>query len=180
MNAIEKLQAERQRLVDRLAQIDKILGQYEELQRVAESYLTGNTPHTKLTDSDTVQIGVRDFDEVEARDRMQTTTSSRRPKTPMTEFEAVVVEVLSDAEKPLDRSALYKALGNRGVVIGSADESSDLNTLSARMSRMKEKVVNVSGYGYWLKERAFHEGGYAPRDQHDAQRIDDSIGNGFD
>ena len=39
MNAIGKLQAERQRLVERLDQIDNILGQYEELQRMAESYL---------------------------------------------------------------------------------------------------------------------------------------------
>ena len=89
----------------------------------------------------------------------------------MVDFEHVAIEVLSEADTPLDRSALYKALLDRDVVIGSPDESSDLNTLSARMSRMKEKVVNVSGYGYWPKGRAFLPGGYEPQGANDMQPL---------
>lgn len=162
MNAIEKLQSERQRVVARLAEIDKILGQFEELQRIAESYLTSGIQHTAIPETVT--------DSVNAQEEPQTGPSVtdpvlprvQSPKTPMVEFERVVTELLSEAEAPLDRSALYKALLDRDIVIGSPDESSDLNTLSARMSRMKDKVVNVSGHGYWPKDRAFLPGGYVP------------------
>lgn len=163
MNAIDKLQAERQRLVGRLAEIDKILGQYEELQRVAESYFTTNASHTPPSDSGADPVAMRESKELETNLSMSAMPGVRRPKTPMVDFERAVIEVLSEAEEPLDRSVLYKALLDRDVVIGSPDESSDLNTLSARMSRMKEKVVNVRGHGYWLKDRAFPDGGYEPQ-----------------
>lgn len=162
MNAIGKLQAERQRLVERLDQIDNILRQYEELQRMAESYLLADEKdeNTSIarTDSDSVQVS--DPQNHYIRNRVM--PGVRRQKTPMQEFENTVIEILSDADAPLDRSDLYTALTERDVVIGSPNVNSDLNTLSARMSRMKEKVVNVSGFGYWLKDRAFPPGGYDP------------------
>lgn len=167
MNAIEKLQAERQRLVERLTEIDKILRQYQEVQRMAESYFDATTPHTRHTDSASGIVELSEVQRVEPPKPMMPMRDFRKPKTPMVDFEQAVVEVLSEAEEPLDRSALYKALIQRDVVIGSPDESSDLNTLSARMSRMKEKIVNVSGYGYWLRERAFPPGGYEPKADND-------------
>jgi len=174
MNAIEKLQSERQRVVARLEEIDKILGQYEELQRIAESYLTTGIQHTAI--SETVTDSVNSPEEPQTGPSVSDPVSPRAqsPKTPMVEFERVVTELLSEAEKPLDRSALYKALLDREVVIGSPNESSDLNTLSARMSRMKEKVVNVSGYGYWPKDREFLPGGYVLQEAGDIQSSNDT------
>ena len=167
MNSIEKLQAERLKLVGRLAEIDKILGQYEELQRMAESYFSTDVPHTPPDDSASDAVSISEPQGFETP--MPTMPGIRKPKTPMADFERVVTGVLAEAEKPLDRSALYKALLDRNVVIGSPNEISDLNTLSARMSRMKEKVVNVTGYGYWPKHRPFLEGGYDPRIVDDTQ-----------
>lgn len=169
MNAIEKLQSERQRVVARLAEIDRILGQYEELQRIAEKYLTSGDPHTASTGTVTDSVKRQEEAQAEPSVTELSLPGAKSPKTPMVEFERVVTELLSEAERPLDRSALYKALLDRGIVIGSPDESSDLNTLSARMSRMKDKVVNVSGYGYWPKDRAFLPGGYAPQGVDDIQ-----------
>lgn len=163
MNAIEKLRTERQRLVARLAEIDKILGQYEELQRIAESYLTTEMPHKHFSDSGYQQGVSGETLGSRLNAEMPRVVDQHKSKTPMAEFEKVVVEVLSETHEPLDRSALYKALMARDVVIGSPDERSDLNTLSARMSRMKENIVNVTGFGYWLKERAFAPGGHAPQ-----------------
>ncbi len=172
MNAIEKLQSERQRVVARLAEIDRILGQYEELQRIAESYLASGASHT--ADSGTVTDSVKTQAEAQREPSVTEPNLPRvkSPKTPMVEFERVVIELLSEAEVPLDRSALYKALLDREIVIGSPDESSDLNTLSARMSRMKDKIVNVSGHGYWPKDRAFPPGGYVPPGGDDVQSQD--------
>ena len=164
MNAIEKLQAERQRLVARLAEIDKILMQYEELQRVAENYLSSDTSHTAPSDSGVISDNSEKQQVLKPTASTPTVPHARKSKTNMVDFERIVLDVLSEAEKPLDRSALYKALLDRDVVVGSPTESADLNTLSARMSRMKERVVNVSGYGYWPKERAFPEGGYEPQE----------------
>ena len=163
MNAIEKLQAERQRLVARISEIDKILGQFEELQRMAESFFSVATTNTDSREkySDSAAPSTDDSGQIREfsmPDRFQPT----KPKTPMAEFMNIVLQILAGAEQPLDRSALYAELLNRGVVIGSPDESSDLNTLSARMSRMTENVTNVKGYGYWLKDREFRQGGYHP------------------
>jgi hypothetical protein len=163
MNAIEKLKAERQNLVDRLGEIDRILGQYAELERIAESYFATGAPHTSSTDS----VAFSELQRAKSMKPIMPMPTMRKPKTPMADFARVVVEVLSEAQEPLDRSALYKALIQRDVVIGSPDERSDLNTLSARMSRMQGKIVNVSGYGYWLRERAFPPGGYEPEADND-------------
>ena len=163
MDAIEKLQAERQRLVARLSEIDKILSRFDELQRIAERFFTTEAPHTGHHDgsNDSVVASTSHLDqnpEVSSGDSL----APIKPKTPMSVFVDTVLKVLAGAEQPLDRSALYAELLNRHIVIGSPDESADLNTLSARMSRMSEKVTNIKGYGYWLKDRAFLEGGYRP------------------
>ncbi len=172
MNAIKKLQTERQRLVARLAEIDKILCQYEELQRIAETYLAADDTHTSLADSGANLVEMTKPQEAHHSDRTGNVVHETRRKTSMDEFERVVVDVLTEAESPLNRAALYKALVDRGVVIGSSNENADLNTLSARMSRMKEKVVNVSGYGYWLKDRPFLRGGYKPEGANDTPPLD--------
>lgn len=169
MNAIEKLQSERQRLVARLTEIDKILGQYDELQRIAESYLATGAPHMPITDSAVDPVVRSEGGEQKPNIPESTSSVERKSKTPMADFERIVCDVLTAAEKPLGRSALYEALQERGVVIGSPDQSADMNTLSARMSRMSEKVMNVKGYGYWLKGRAFPEGGYNPGGVEEAQ-----------
>lgn len=173
MNAIEKLQAERQRLVERLAEIDKILGQYEELERIAESYFATSATHTPSTDLASERVALAEPQRVEPTKPMMPMPNMRKAKTPMADFEQAVVEVLSEVEEPLDRSALYKALLDRDVVIGSADENADLNTLSARMSRMKKNVTNVRGYGYWLKDKPFIRGGYEPHGANDPEKLFD-------
>lgn len=169
MNAIEKLRAERQILVERLGEIDKILGQYQEIQRMAESYFATRTANTPSTDSASDPVAFSEPQRVETTKLMMPMPSVRKPKTSMADFERAVIKVLSEANEPLDRSALYKALIERDVVIGSPDENADLNTLSARMFRMKERVFNMKGYGYWLKERAFPPGGYEPMRETDEQ-----------
>lgn len=176
MNAIEKLEAERQRIVARLAEVDKILMQYEELQRVAESYLSSDISHTPPSDSDVASDVSGKQQGLKPASGSPIIPRHHKSKTSMVDFERIVLELLLEAEKPLDRSALYKALLDRGVVIGSPTESADLNTLSARMSRMKERVVNVSGYGYWPKERTFTEGGYEPQEDSETPSQNDPHG----
>lgn len=172
MNAIEKLKEERQRMVERLAEIDKILGQYEELQRAAEGYFAADVQHTPPADSNLNAFRMPSPQEPVANPVSPTMPGVRKAKTPKPLFERAVLEILAAAERPLDRSALYGTLRGRGVVIGSPDESSDLNTLSARMSRMKDKIINVTGYGYWLKERPFLPGGYNPEGETEQEGLD--------
>jgi hypothetical protein len=165
MNPIEKLIAERQRLVERLEQIDQILRQYEEIQRIAEGYfLPDESRPTSREPAPQPAVGVSSVADILVPSN-PTTRVPVQPKTPMPEFDRIVMEILGASERPLNRSALYEAVCARGVVIGSGDESSDLNTLSARMSRMvdkTDKVVNIKGYGYWPASRPFAEAGYRP------------------
>lgn len=165
MNPIEKLQAERQRIVARLTEIDNILVKYDELQRAAENFFSTDAQHTLKSDSDNNSDIAHDSHRAEPSSIAPHVPVTQRSKTPMADFERAVMEILSETETPLNRSALYKALIDRDVVIGSPDESADLNTLSARMSRMNEKVVNINSYGYWLKHRSFVAGGYEPEEE---------------
>lgn len=162
MTAIEKLQTERQRLVVRLTQIDKILSQYDDLQRIAESYLIADASHTAASDLSGGSGMLSDSQVIEMRVSDQSSLGARKQKTRMADFERIVVDLLHETDKPLDRTDLYTALINRGVVIGSRDESSDMNALSARMTRLRDRglVTNITGHGYWLKDRAFAEAGY--------------------
>lgn len=157
MNAIEKLRAERQRLVSRMEEIDNILGQFDNLQKMAESYFAEDTTHTLPSDSATTHAARHGISPRPVAFANNLSSSTKKAKTPMAEFESAVVDVLSNTAAPLDRSALYEGLQERSIVIGSPDRSADLNTLSARMSRLprlKEEVTNVPGLGYWLKVRA--------------------------
>lgn len=168
MNPIEKLIAERQRLVERLEQINQILRQYEELQRIAEGYWSLDEPQSASGEPAPQPSSDNPSIDETLGPNDPATRVPVKSKTPMAEFDTVVMEILRTSEKPLNRSALYEAVCARGVVIGSGNESSDLNTLSARMSRMADKtdkVVNIRGYGYWSASRPFPEAGYQPQSE---------------
>ncbi len=177
MNAITELQAERQKLVGRLAEIDKILRQFDELERAAETYLATSRPYTSPTDSDSNQHPepVHGGAGPITPDRFAPPVS--RPKTAMAEFVDKVEAVLTSTDRPLERTALYKALLERDVVIGSPDENADLNTLSARMSRLRDKFINIPGHGYWLKRRAYPKGDYSPSKTDLSDLLSDESGN---
>ena len=172
MDAIEKLRNERRNLAARLADIDNILIKYDDLQRLAENFFSVSIAPTAATDSgNSSETPPRELTGG-IRLRRRSNLPTGQTKTPMEVFELVTREILAAADKPLDRAALYGELRKRDIVIGSPDDNADLNTLSARMSRMTA-TINVRGYGYWLKDRSFPEGGYMPTSFGDGMASDE-------
>lgn len=173
MTTIERLQRERQNLVERLSEINTILSRYEELERLAESVL--HAPNRPTSRNDAHGNGHRlDRSVMHILQSEQAALPTKETfKTPMDEFEQATLQVLADSDTPLDRAALYEKLTARNIVIGGSDEAADLNTLSARMSRLVS-TINIRGHGYWLKERPFAELGYWPSKRDEKEQ--DSVG----
>lgn len=158
MDMIARLRAERHDLVARLDEIDKILTQYELIERAAQQLLGDRLPADSATVTAESVEHVAPPTPVVSTDR----TVRGKNKTPIEDFEQAVVDVLKDAAAPMDRVALYDALTGRGIVIGDGDRDKELNALSARVYRMAQagRLTNRRGQGYSLPEEA--EGGEAP------------------
>lgn len=179
MNVIARLREERQGLVARLDEIDKILTQYEQIERAAQRLLGGRPPiDSQVMTPETVEH-VAPLMPVASLDR----TVSSKNKTPIDEFEQAVIDVLEETAAPMDRVQLYDALTERGIVIGDGDREKELNALSARVYRMTQagRLTSRRGQGYSLKtddERAEgHQHEHAPLHQevHEADQRDDNL-----
>jgi len=155
METISRLREERAQLVARLEQIDKILRKYDELDQEAKRLLTltdESKDATKATSPEsptealTVQSSDKPVDEASS-------VAVERTKTPMTKFEAAVLDVMRESGRPMDRTDLYDALTARGIVIGDGDRDKELNTLSARLYRMAKDghLASQRGQGYRLR-----------------------------
>lgn len=189
MEIIARLREERAALVARVSQIDKMLRQYEEWGREAQQLLSltsavipdsqealsisADSPAAAEIDASdrpiTHQVG-----EVRPRVRPQIASPIAQRKTPISEFEAAVIDVLRQTGEPMDRVALYDALIARGIVIGDGGREKDLNALSARVYRMakdpKNGIFGERGQGYRL---VANETSPTPT-SHDATHVDDS------
>lgn len=169
MEIIARLREEREALVARIAQIDKMLKQYDEWGREAQQLLSltgaakaeSNLDHVApaaVTDvaesSEPEQPKFRQVGNVRVRLRSPSSLPVVGRKTPMPEFEAAVIDVLRESGQPMDRVALYEALTGRGIVIGSGGRDRDLNALSARVYRMAQDpssgISGERGQGYRL------------------------------
>jgi len=158
MEIIGLLRAERQALVERLSEIDQMLRQYEELDRIAQTLLEPSTSSARATDSRKPDVNSQSPDADRLPPAMGVTPNTMRglvgrKKTPTDEFERLVIDILRDANAPLDRAELYDALTERGVVIGDGNRDKELNALSARLYRMAQAghLDSKRGQGYLLK-----------------------------
>lgn len=169
MEIIARLREEREVLVARVAQIDKMLKQYDEWGLEAQRLLSltrvieADSHETRAAPSDTPigaasevpdQPSLRQGGNVRIRVRSASSQVVTGSKTPIPEFEAAVISVLRESGQPMDRVALYDALTARGIVIGDGDRGKELNALSARVYRMAQNPTNrisgERGQGYRL------------------------------
>ena len=169
MDIIARLREEREALVARLAQIDKMLLQYEEWGREAQNLLS-LTSAVASRSLDPVRMKAEEGSSDASAPVRKPVTLIQKPmirrvqlphrsqlpfgKTPMPQFEDAVIEILRESGTAMDRVALYDALTARGVVIGTGDRDKDLNALSARAYRMaqdpKNRISGERGQGYRL------------------------------
>jgi hypothetical protein len=154
MDKIEELRRERARLASRLKVVDEAIAAYAAWETAASAAL-GSDP------------SLRTQHEPEAHVAQQT---QKRAATPMAEFTREAELVLREAERPLPRTSFLAALEDRGVVVGGADPR---NTLSARLARLPD-VINITGYGYWHKERPFPPAGYLSEERKSAEGFFDT------
>ncbi|MFT3690850.1 hypothetical protein [Paenirhodobacter sp.] len=149
MDMIARLRAERQALVARLSEIDKILAQYEQIERAAQQLLGGHPP----IDSQAMTAEPVEHDAPPTPVALPDRAVSAKNKTPIDEFEQAVIDVLEETAAPMDRVQLYGALTERGIVIGDGDRDKELNALSARVYRMTQagRLTSRRGQGYSLK-----------------------------
>ena len=165
MDIVTRLRAEREVLVERLAQIDKMLREYDEWGREAQRLLSLTAASGGVANNEAIDQGAEADSKsggiaIEAHRRLENIDRVRRVrlgpsnKTPIRDFEAAVIDVLKESGKPMDRTELYDALTERGIVIGSGNRDKDLNALSARVYRMAQNpehgITGERGQGYRL------------------------------
>lgn len=148
MDRIEQLRNMRRGLEAQLREVIRLLEEYEQLEAKVRGLLEAKPQNLASTiEKPTWQIF----------SGMQT----RAKKPEVEEFEAVVRQILSEANAPMDRTEVLQAVRARGVTVGGAEPA---NTVSARLSRM-EDVRSQRGVGYWLVSRA-HDFAKSKTDAH--------------
>ena len=168
MEIIARLREEREILVARVTQIDKMLHQYDAWGREAQLLLSltaaarpdsGDGPAFATGPKAVLDTGVSDQQKYGKFGKMSTRERSSLPvqgaKTPIREFEAAVIDVLRENDLPMNRIALYDALTARGIVIGDGQKDKELNALSARVYRMAQgggPLISEQGQGYSLRQ----------------------------
>lgn len=140
MDMIETLKSEQAALKSRLQEIEQLIEDYMKWQERVANIVRPHAPDQVVSTADSGSENV----------------TASRPPTPIAEFEKAVLEVLSTAESPRNRTDLLADIEAVGVVVGGSDPR---NTLSARLTRMPQ-ITNIKGHGYWLKDRAYDPAGY--------------------
>ena len=62
----------------------------------------------------------------------------------------------------MTRGDLVQAFADAGVTLGSGDQCRNIGTT---MWRLKDTFVNLDGFGYWLRDKAYGKAGYLPTDE---------------
>lgn len=163
MNMIERLEQERSKLNQRLAQIEGLLVQHREIQKQAAQLLGEPVDDVMDFSRSTAQSGIRGRESasgLEDKSAMAgkpeaaggTADERRSVSADVRAFEILVADILQSATRPMDRGELLAEVTRRGKDVPGKEP---LNTLGARMSRMPG-VVNVREgglRGYWLESR---------------------------
>lgn len=68
-------------------------------------------------------------------------------------------DVIKDANKPLSRSQLLRALDARRIPVGGSNRPKNMGTI---MWRLSDDFVNLDGFGYWPREEPYAPAGYDP------------------
>jgi hypothetical protein len=76
-------------------------------------------------------------------------------------FEKIVREILLDKGHPLTRGALVREFDELGIKLIAADREKYVGT---KLWRARDKIFNVPGKGYWLRDTASAAIGYDPAD----------------
>lgn len=61
--------------------------------------------------------------------------------------------------EPMTRGELVKAFENAGITIGGEDQSRNMGTI---MWRLKDRFINIEGYGYWPSDVPCEKANYKP------------------
>lgn len=161
MDPVEALRREREALEQRIRDIDRAIQEYEAWAQRWRGVLLGHTSREEpvlAAPPAEPAPSVVGGSYGEAADPAP--IFSKR-STPVAEFESKALDLLSEVGEPLNRSQFLEQIEERGVVIGGAEPK---NTLSARLSRMRE-VTNLKGFGYWLRSRPYEPAGYQPSEE---------------
>ena len=97
--------------------------------------------------------------------RTRAAIASAKASNPKKEHVASVArDVLLENGSPMPRDDLFAALKAREIIIQGQNPPVTLQTM---MWRMREKIVNIKGFGYWPKDVACPAAGYDPQSHAD-------------
>ena len=164
MDRRTRLTIERDQLVKRLAEIDRVLEEYIRIDKLVDELVGSLTPD--ILDP-TLEKAAKAQPVVSATsgDSLSHRGDRRSVSNAVREFENAARSVFLSAIRPLDRVEVLEGVTALGVEVGGEDAKA---TTSARLSRMPG-VKSLRGYGYWLEEREHALQGLPPRPASEAK-----------
>lgn len=89
-----------------------------------------------------------------------TVSPPAKPKNPRKEDVAEAVRsIIIERNTPVPAPRLLTLLAEQGIVLHGQDRAAVLQTM---LWRMRHRVVNLAGLGYWPQEAPYPRGGYDP------------------
>lgn len=93
------------------------------------------------------------------------TATPVKPKNPPKERVAeVALELIREVGRPVSRREIFSRLGSSGIQLQGADPQMVLSTM---LWRMKDRIVRLPGFGYWLPDQPWEPAGFDPYGPHE-------------
>ncbi|KWV43855.1 hypothetical protein AS026_19490 [Rhizobium altiplani] len=181
LNEVLQLRRDSQKRIavhrERLAQINEFLREELILAARIEKLVTGmNQILTTLQSLDgKIQDVVAESIEAQNKDTEDTPQKPALvfPRTAIAthnprkeEIAKISREIIEASDAPVSRAALFEALADRSIIISGKNPHMVLSTMLWRAGA-EEGIINLKGYGYWLKDRDYPEGNYRAGDSLD-------------
>ncbi|TPL94768.1 hypothetical protein [Mesorhizobium sp. B2-3-10] len=179
----EKMQLKRERLRKEMDEIDLLLALLQKHDAADVDVAADDDDDTEVDEKDyladdapTLAEGatrhrnaVRLMKRLRYRQIVATTPPSKRAdrptrNLPKSRMEPVVRALIAEQQKPMTRTQIAEALELKGIPVAGADPNKAIGTI---LWRMRDKFVNLLGWGYWPIEEDFAPAAYvAPKDYH--------------
>ncbi|MBZ9822368.1 hypothetical protein [Mesorhizobium sp. CA4] len=74
-----------------------------------------------------------------------------------------VMQFMYDRKYPMTRTDIVEALELKGIPVAGVDKARAIGTI---MWRLRDRFVNLPGYGYWPIDQNFEPAGYRAKEDH--------------
>ncbi|WP_099557076.1 hypothetical protein [Hartmannibacter diazotrophicus] len=138
----EQLLARKKVILQEMSEIDDTINRIDRFMKDWQSFAEDSVPDQPISDGGSL---------------MQRTPRTRNPSKE--DVAEAAYEIIQERGEPIPRDELFDLLSERGITIQGKDPQMVLSTM---LWRMKDVIIRIPNYGYWLRNEPHPEAGYDP------------------